>query len=468
MADEKRDSGKGAAPFTIEISGPDAFITINVRDDGFRVSPEDLRLALIKEGVTAEILEDRIEYISREKPFGEKVAVARGVPAVPGEDGRIEYFFDYDSMGKPRIDEQGKADLKSINLIINVKPGDRLAKIHPPLPGVDGITVKGGVIKAPQGKAITLLPGVNVSPASDDPLTMEASVEGAVSVRDGVISVEAVMEIPGNVDYATGNIDFKGALTVRGDIKSGFSVKTGASLIVQGVVEDAIIFAGGDVNIHMGCVGTGKGRIESEGSVFVRFAERQNLKARRDVVAGDYLLNCVVRAGDSVRALDNSGIILGGDVTAANSVSAKVLGNPQGVETRITVGYSDEVLERFREIDEKKRQAVENLKKVEKGFQILKRVKIVRRELPEDKKALLLKLVDVARKLHDMISDADGKKEKLMEELGLKEDMFVTVIGPAHPGVTLNFRDRGYRVEQTESRITYRLSKGEVQKTFMA
>ncbi len=469
MGEERKDnvtSPMGTPPFSIELKGIDAFITVNVKDAGLRITPEELREALMKEGVIEGILEERLEYICRDKPHGEKVMAARGTPSEPGKDGRVEYFFDYDSMGKPRIDEHGKADLKNINLIINVKKGDRLAKVHAPQPGVDGMSVTGSLIKAAPGNAVSLLPGDNVSAAGDDPSDLAAAGDGAVFVKDGVISVEPVMEIPGNVDYATGNIDFEGSLTVRGDVKSGFFVSTGASLVVHGVVEDAVIRSGGDINMHMGCVGTGKGRVESAGSIFVRFAERQNLKADHDVVAGDYLLNSIVKAGDSVKAVDNSGIILGGDIIAANSVSAKVLGNPQGVETRITVGYSEEVLARFQEIDDKKRQAAENLKKVDKGFQILKRIKIVRRELPADKKDLLLKLVDVSKKIHALIKHADEQRAQLMEELSLKEDMFISVLDSAHPGVTLYLRDRGYRVDQKEGRVTYRLTGGEIKKTF--
>jgi hypothetical protein len=274
------------------------------------------------------------------------------------------------------------------------------------------------------------------------------------------------MEIPGGVDYATGNIDFNGALTIRGDVKSGFSVKAAGSLVVLGVVEDASLRAGGDISVQMGCVGTGKGSVEADGSVFVRFAERQKLAAQRDVVAGDYLLNCAVRAGNAVKAVEKSGLILGGEITATNSVAAKIIGNEQGVETRITVGYSDEVLAKLRELDGREKQAVENQKKVQKGFEILKRIKLLKRELPPDKKTLLLKLVDVSKKLQAVIQDAAAQRERLAEETRAKEEMRVTVLDTLYPGTTLNFLELGYKPATREQRVTYRLLRGEIKKTF--
>ena len=288
----------------------------------------------------------------------------------------------------------------------------------------------------------------------------------AVAVRDGKISVEPVMELPGSVDYSTGNISFNGSLTIRGDVKSGFSVKTAGSLVVLGVVEDASLASGGDISVQMGCVGTGKGSLEADGSVFVRFAERQRLSAGRDVVAGDYLFNCRVRAGNEVKAVEKAGIILGGEITATNAVTAKFIGNEQGVDTKITVGYSDEILAKLKEIDERVKQAVENLKKVQKGFDILKRIKLLKRELPEDKKALLVKLAGISKKLQSVIQDAGVQKERLAEELRMKEDMRVTVLDTLYPGVSLYFRDLGYKPETREQRVTCRLLHGEIKKTF--
>jgi hypothetical protein len=469
MPDRDGKGGGTAAPrITVELS-PDklqAFIILGPAAKHPPVSENELRGELEKAGVVIGIKDDIIPLLAREGKPDEKVCVAEGTAPVPAKDGRVEYFFDFESMGKPRMDEQGRADFKNINLFVNVKPGGKLAKIHPPVPGTDGKAVTGVAVKPAPGKPASLLPGQNAVLSKDDPSVIEAAAEGAVAVRDGRISVEPVMEIPGGVDYATGNIDFNGALTIRGDVKSGFSVKAAGSLVVLGVVEDASLRAGGDISVQMGCVGTGKGSVEADGSVFVRFAERQKLAAQRDVVAGDYLLNCAVRAGNAVKAVEKSGLILGGEITATNSVAAKIIGNEQGVETRITVGYSDEVLAKLRELDGREKQAVENQKKVQKGFEILKRIKLLKRELPPDKKTLLLKLVDVSKKLQAVIQDAAAQRERLAEETRAKEEMRVTVLDTLYPGTTLNFLELGYKPATREQRVTYRLLRGEIKKTF--
>ncbi len=465
----REDQAKKVRRVSVEISpdGMEAFITLGAVPKLAPVTAKEVREDLSKSGVVPDcIIEGEIDRLVTSGAANVKVAVARGTAPAPGVDGRVEYFFDYESMGKPRLDEAGRADHRNLNLIINVKAGDRLAVLHPPAPGIPGRSVTGKDVPPPEPLEASLMAGPGARADEANPNLIVAAADGAVAVRDETIRVDPVMELPGDVDYATGNIDFRGALTIKGDVKPGFSVRSDGSLVVLGTVEDADVGAGEDLTVMSGCVGTGKGSLEAGGSVFVRFAERQRISARRDVVAGEYLLNCTVRAGNAVKASEKQGLILGGEITAASSVTAKVLGNDQGVATKITVGYSGEVLAKLKELGDRERQALENTKKVRKGFDVLKRIKIIKRELPNDKKELLAKLAEVSKKLQAVIDEARRRKEEILAELGLNEDMSVAVLEAAYPGVSIFFRETGYRVESKEQCVTYRLMGGAIKKTF--
>ena len=66
------------------------------------------------------------------------------------------------------------------------------------------------------------------------------------------ISVLNVYHVPGNVGYATGNIDFAGSVVIRGDIENGFVVKAEGDVTVGGNVEGGSIYADGNITIRGG------------------------------------------------------------------------------------------------------------------------------------------------------------------------------------------------------------------------
>lgn len=464
---EKNRTEKTEKRIFVEFS-PDrveVFITLGNTIKLAPITEKEIVEELAKSAVVENLIYEEIKRLIQSQTPGVKVAVARGVYPKPGINGKIQYFFDYESMGKPRLDAQGRADHKNINLIINVKPGDKLAKIHPPVSGTPGRTATGELILPPEPEESRLYPGPGTAFSNNDPSIIVASAEGAVAVCEGTIRVDPVMEIPGNVDYTTGNIDFKGTLTVKGDVKSGFSVKSEGNILITGIVEDANVIAGGNITVISGCVGTGKGILKAGGSVFIRFAERQRIRAHRDVVAEEYLLNSSVIAGNAVTLVEKQGLILGGEVAAGSSVTAKVMGNRNGITTTITVGYNDEVLEKLKTLSESERNILDNMKKVRKGFDILKRIKIIKRTLPDDKKALLIKLADISKKLHDGIEDVRIQREKIISELKRNEEINVTVLDAVYPGVSIFFREIGYQVENKEERVIFRFQNGEIQKS---
>ncbi|MCD8491911.1 MAG: FapA family protein [Geovibrio sp.] len=57
------------------------------------------------------------------------------------------------------------------------------------------------------------------------------------------------------MDYSTGNIVFNGVVHIRGDVLSGFSVKAEKDIMVEGIVQDATMVAGGSIVIKTGIKG---------------------------------------------------------------------------------------------------------------------------------------------------------------------------------------------------------------------
>ena len=86
-------------------------------------------------------------------------------------------------------------------------------------------------------------------------------------MKNGLIHVDPVFLVKGDLDYQTGNIDFIGSVVIKGDVKSGFNVKASGDIEIEGVVEDSIVETDSDVLIKLGFIGHGEGKIIAMGSV---------------------------------------------------------------------------------------------------------------------------------------------------------------------------------------------------------
>ena len=59
---------------------------------------------------------------------------------------------------------------------------------------------------------------------SEDKLSLIANIDGCLFIKSGVLHVDDVYQIRGDVDFHTGNIDFNGDVIIGGDVKSGFQI----------------------------------------------------------------------------------------------------------------------------------------------------------------------------------------------------------------------------------------------------
>lgn len=79
------------------------------------------------------------------------------------------------------------------------------------------------------------------------------------------------------MDNSTGNIDYPGNVTVRGNVKGGFSIIAKGDIVVEGVVEDALIQAGGQIIVKRGIHGMTKGILRAQGNVICKFIENATI-----------------------------------------------------------------------------------------------------------------------------------------------------------------------------------------------
>lgn len=350
-------------------SGPELFgeererIFIEVSDDELKatmslnVSAPDLlpsnRSPLIKE-IIAALSEAGVIYgvnkgiFEGELKAGIKYLIAEGRPAINGNDASVRLYEI--NVPKPKIIDQGKVDHYELNLINHVKQGDWLGERIDPTPGVPGNSVRGKVLNAISGQNSPLVyDRVSIREECHGGITTLLSMKnGAVYYKGDSIGVYDSLEIKGDVDYSTGNVDFDGYLSIKGTVADSFSVTANKDIEIlseygMGAVE-RIHSKEGNVYIKGGIFGKGKSVIVCKKNLYVKYLSDITVECEGSVFVGFYCINANIRA-KQVIVESLKGRISGGYIDADICVSAPDIGSRAEQRTLIRVrGFERNVL----------------------------------------------------------------------------------------------------------------------------
>lgn len=314
-----------------------------------RLSLEELRALLEENGIVFGVRENALKELAQGNQNYEETLVAVGTAAKNGRDGFFEYHFNPQPETKPIILPDGSVDYNVLGKIELVTKGQILVTYHPARSAVTGRDVLGNTIDAYEGKGLPPLQCKRCE-LDEDGSKYYASTEGHVTVEGKCLTVTPIYIIEGDLDAATGDVDFHGDVLVQGNVFAGVTVKTTGNITVNGHVETANLFAGKDVILKNGMQGSGNGVIRAGGNVMARFLEQTQVFAGNEINTGA-LLNCEVDAGQSVVISGNRGTIIGGTVKAVEQISAASIGNRAGVTTQLVIGLDCEFKYKMGEID---------------------------------------------------------------------------------------------------------------------
>jgi uncharacterized protein (DUF342 family) len=394
---------------------------------------DDVRTALARRNVTFGINENkmaelsvRLAKIANSKDMTESVeeVVAHGVPVVNGQDAVITYLYKKESAetvaAAPEQTEDGRIDYRAGHKIDNVTKGMLLARKIPAVKGVPGKTVTGKEIAPVEGKDIELIPNKGVILSPDNPNEFIADGDGQVIIKDKKISVLALYEIAGDVNFSTGNVDFIGTVVVKGDIKDGFKVHAGEDIIVSGVVEGAELKAGGKITVVGGVSGNDKARIVCKGDASVKYVRNAIVEVGGNLSVGQAIMHSKVTCEGKVAVAGQKGVIVGGQIIAGQEVSAGLIGSNFATNTEIIVGEVISIREELQKIEAEMKSVAENMDKTKKGMLFLKELHTkLGGNLPADKKELLTKLTRAQFKL---VADSKILAERKIEFQAKEKD----------------------------------------------
>ena len=416
------------------------------------------KLNKIVYGLKEDVLREFVD-----KPvYNDKILVAEGTKPKDGRDAYIEYYFETDQ-SKVRLKEgsNGKIDFKELNIIQNVTENQPLAKKIPPEKGNPGETVNGKWLSATNGKDINLPVGNNTHVA-DDGDTILSDINGQALVISGLVNVEPVYTVNGDVNLKTGNVVFLGTVIVQGNVEDGFSIKASGNIEIHGTVARAELDAEGDIIINQGVNGKGGGLITAGKSLWARFIENANVKVGDMVIVSDGIINSYVDANNRIICQGKRAAIMGGRLRAGEEINAKTLGNPtSGTETICEVGFDPKSKEELDKLQAAKLEIEKQLEELNRNIMSLINVKKQRKTLPEDKEAALQEMMESRNVLTEELNANGEAAQKIQIFLNnLKTRGRVSASAKVYPGVKIVIRDTIDMVRTDYKAATFILENG--------
>ena len=298
-------------------------------------------------GVTNGIDEAAIGELCANWPAATEAGAALVAAGSAARDG-VDTHLDYDVNPVKRagaVREDGSIDYRERNAATGVAAGQRIGKLELVTMGTTGETVLGKELPAKDGVDKKILPGANVTVKNEDGADVfYADIDGVMKVTGDSIEVQEIFMISGDVDFETGNIDLPMNIEIGGSVKSEFTVKSGGSVTVGGVLEPGCqVTAAEDVTIANGIFGNTT-RVTAGGDVETKMIQNSTVTLGGDLTVGSYIYNAVVQAGGTVTVEEGggerAGSIFGGEVIAGRQVTAKRIGSEETARTLVGIGPS--------------------------------------------------------------------------------------------------------------------------------
>ncbi len=455
----------------------DARISIHVANDNLRATAdyypsegegklltrEDVFARLAELGIVRGIKEDGIAYLCESTRPLKAVALAEAAPPTAGENARIEQYVSISKRKKVAEREDGSVDFRDLGEIASVCAGQKLYRRIPPTVGNPGVDIMDNELPGLLGKDITLIPGRGAMIDPNDPDLVVAAVEGELIFKDGVLNVSEIHTVKGDIDFSTGNLQFKGSVKIGGTLRSGFTVEAGGSVQINGNVEDASVISGADVTILGGFAGSGQGKITAKRDVFLKFVENQRVDAGRDIIMTGISYHAMLRAGRSVLVKGGKGAIIGGQTEAKYSVESARFGSAACVPTVLKTGLDPMLAERLKILDDEIAQAKAAHEKLEQSIIFIYKIKIDHNgKLPPDKQALLEKLEATRKSLPGRLDSLKSQREQMLRDQENINNAFIAADIGVFPKVRVYIGNQWIAIEDNLGPSTFRLFEGAI------
>ncbi len=415
--------------------------------EGMRpIQPEDVEEELSARGVVFGVDWERITQTLQDCNIDRRET--RNVPIAVGCQPRHEvpeHIVPSPVLARERgtagQGEEMRIDYKLRSPFVLVSEGEELARVEPLSLGQVGRTVRDRELPFDIEQHASIQPGANTVLEGGRLL---ATCDGTVELKNGTIQVSEVLQIDSDVDYHTGHVDFPGDVIIKGQIKDGFRVASGASIFCEETMDASEITAEKDLTVRCGLIGRKMGSVKVGGTVRVKFIENCYVEAGEGVYSDGGVLNSEIYTLGAVE-LGKRGVIVGGQVRAQSGVVAAQIGTKTGPKTEIYCGMDYAVEKRLDWIREQCMLVAAKLKQTRDA----------KKAHPSPQ------LDDLEQRLQQALARMNDAAEALLYRLHTREDATITVRGTVHPGTYIEICNVSHTVHEPCRGVVFRLLKTE-------
>jgi uncharacterized protein (DUF342 family) len=246
------------------------------------------------------------------------------------------------------------------------------------------------------------------------------------------ITIQRSLIHHGDVNLATGNLEFNGPVRITGSIDTGASVSVfNGGLFVKGSIKSPHVNIKGDLEVGGGInTSSSKGTLRVSGNISARFIENSSIECGGNLHARKTITNSRINCGGDISTSEQDGRIAGGVINAAGSIHTHSLGFLTHTGTLIYAGSSWRALMGIQILTRR-------LKKVETALESARQsLRELTRRTPEqitkkhsDLRAQLQKDIPRMRKIGDQIKLRIVHKQT---EIRHNPQSFVKIFGTIH------------------------------------
>ena len=331
------------------------------------ISSEDLYRLLIDEGIVHGVMYKQLnlarECIRTRNGEQESITLAKGREPTPGTNAHLTFHLEIGPIAGELLPD-GSIDFRERKIMVPVADGQVIATKVPATKGRPGMNVLGQRIAQRQGRDVEIktLDHAVYLPEKGQ---VEATSDGVLSVvNNNTIKVCSKLEIPGDIDYSTGNIESRNSVVIHGSVLPGFQVKTGGDLEVKGSIMSTQVTSLANIVIKGGITGN-VSTVTGAGDVDIHFIEQGQIRCNGNCVIRKQCYYSKVYSGADIRCREHSTVV-GGELVAEGNITLGDVGAAGADPVFIGAGVSAERLfysrKLFQRLKEDKESIMQRLK----------------------------------------------------------------------------------------------------------
>ncbi len=406
------------------------------------------------------------ECIRKGSTGSDFIVVAKGKKTVPGTNAHLKYKLEIGPIAGELL-KDGSIDFRERKIMVPVSAGQIIAVKIPATDGIAGMTVLSERLPPHPGLDL-VIKTTDEAIFSPETNQVTATSDGVLSIiKDNVIKVSSKQEIPGDIDYSTGNIESRSCVVVHGSVLPGFRVRTGGDLEIRGSVMSTQVTSLANIVIKGGITGSSS-LVTAFGDVDIHFIEQGNIHCDGNCIIRKQSYYSHISSGGSIRCKEYSTIV-GGELIAEGNLTLGDAGATGADPVFLAAGVVAERLFQQRKLKQQLEEHKESIIERLKGYSGVARTKKLRSLKSGIERIKLQHLrinmipktgiysrptEDVERTQSPETEDQNGRQDANGFDI---QDIAIDVYGTIFSGTLLQIGNRTMTVERTLSRRKFRL-----------